>query len=95
MHSFPHLVNGPINEQQLLGVSGQLIEQGLPDNASSSQIRQFNILQRRHVALQSLVDAYKDNRRSVLACLLVGRYYANLERAIGTYRSVSILARSA
>lgn len=95
MHSFPYLVNGPINEQQLLKLSGELIEEGLPEDATPSQTRRFNILQRRHLALQALVDAYESNQRSMFTCLLAGRYYANLERALGAYRHIQILSRTA
>ena len=91
MNAFPYLVNRPINEQHLLQMSGRPIEEGLPEDVTPRLISQFNILQERHLALQTLVDAYEGTQRSMFTCLLAGRYYANLERALGGYRSALIL----
>lgn len=95
MHTFPHLVNGPIDERRLLQSSGKLIEEGLPRGAVRRQRTAFRILQSRHKALEDIVNAYQDNQHSLYSCLNVGRYYANLERAVGSYRRIQILTPSA
>lgn len=93
MYHFPYLENGPINEQALLKISRQHLEDGLPENPSPRQSKAFRILGLRHEALEAIVVAYRDGIRSRKSPLVVGRYYANLERAIGTYRNAQILAQ--
>lgn len=95
MYNFPFLENGPINEQALLEISRQHLEYGLPENPSPRQSKAFRILGRRHEALETIVDAYNGGNRSPKSPFVIGRYYANLERAIGTYRNAQILAQRA
>lgn len=93
MYMFPTFVNGPIDEQKLLQMSGGLLQDGLPKGASRRQCRLFESLQLRHTALESIVSAYQGSGKSMP--LKMGRYYANLERAVGAYRSIQILTPSA